>query len=57
MAKYILYIKSRGRGQRQTSVNARSFDEIRKKANSWLEYGTSVTVKTPSGKIRNFTTR
>ncbi len=57
MPQYTLYIKGRGRGLRETKVAARSMDEVRKKANKWLEYGTSVTVKSPSGKILNFTVR
>ena len=57
MAKYKLYIKGRGRGLRSASISAPNLATIKKQANIWLEYGSDVTVKSPSGKVRQFTVR
>ena len=57
MAKYTVYIKGRGRGLRSNTINASSYEALRKQANNWLEHGTDVTVKTAGGKVTQFTVR
>lgn len=54
--KYELWIKSKGRGIRQTDMLATGIADVKNRCKV-LEYGTDVTVKTPSGKVQNFTVR
>jgi hypothetical protein len=55
MARYVLYIKARGRGTREQIMNAPNLATIKSQARRWLEYGSDVTVKSPSGKVTQFT--
>ncbi len=55
MPVYTLYIKARGRGMREQKMNAPNLATIKKQAKRWLEYGSDVTVKSPSGKVTQFT--
>lgn len=57
MGKYTLYIKRKGRGLRSTTMTAPNLASVRKQARTWLEYGSDVTVKSPSGKVTQFTVR
>ena len=56
MPMYILCIESRGRGPRSTKMSAPNLATVKKQANRWLEHGSDVTVKSPSGKVTQFTT-
>ncbi len=57
MANYTVWIKARGRGTRSQQVKAPNLAAIRVQARRWLEYGSDVTVKSPSGKVTQFTVR
>ncbi len=57
MGRYILYIKGRGRGLRSTTMSAPNLTVVKKQASTWLEYGSDVTVKSPSGEVTQFTVR
>ncbi len=57
MPVYTIYIKARGRGLREQKITASSIEVIKSQARRWLEYGSDVTVKSPSGKVTQFTVR